>query len=131
MLKTSTTLAAATLIATLPTFTAAESTAISLSASMDDGSVTSVAVAAAFGDFAVASSVANAKGTGAASGATDDAATTPSVGVTYNNDANAYETSVTFGAAEADEIVEDDGELVCGLEGFDDNNDVVCLDVDK
>ncbi len=108
MFKTSTTLTAVALIAALPTFTVADSTAVSLSASLDDGDVTSVAVAAAFGDFAVASSFANATGTGAAAGATDDAATTPTVGVTYNSDANAYETNVAFGAAEeAEDVVSD------------------------
>ncbi len=103
MLKTTSNLVAAALVATLPTFAAAQSTAVSLSASLDDGDVTSVAVAAAFGDFAVASSVANANGTGAASGASDDAAATPNVGVTYNGDANAYETNVAFDAAAVEE----------------------------
>lgn len=105
MLKASSTLTVAALIAALPTFTLADSTAVGLSASLDDSDVTSVSVAAAFGDFAVASSVATTDGTGAAAGASDDADTTPSVGVTYNGDASAYETNVTFGAEDAAEDV--------------------------
>lgn len=113
MLKTTSNLVVAALIATLPTFSAAQSTAVSLSASLDaEQSVTSVAVAAAFGEFAVASSVANSKGTGAASGASDDAAATPAVGVTYNGDAKAYETNVAFDAAP----VEEDSEILLELD---------------
>ena len=106
MLKTTSNLVAAALIATLPTLAAADSTAVSLGVSLDDGDVTSVAVAAAFGDFAVASSVANASATGAASGASEDAAATPSVGVTFNGDADAYETNVTFDVTEVEEEIE-------------------------
>lgn len=111
MLNTPKTLTVAALIATMPTFSAAQSTAVSLSASLDDETVTSVAVAAALGDFAVASSVANANGTGAASGATDDASTTPTVNVTYNAGTNAYETNVTFGAAE--DVADEGPEIDC------------------
>lgn len=105
MLRTTSTLTAAALVATLPTIAAADSTAVSLGVSLDDGDVTSVAVAAAFGDFAVTSAVANASATGAASGATDDATTTPSVSVTFNDDADAYETNVAFIAADVAEDV--------------------------
>ncbi len=98
MFKTASTFFAVALIATMPTLIAADSTAVSLGVSLDDGNVSAVAVAAAFGDFAVASSVANANSAGAAAGASDDAATTPSASVTYNSDAGAYETNVTFAA---------------------------------
>lgn len=107
MFKTTSNLVAVAVIATLPTFAAAQSTAVGLSASLDDGDVTSVSVAAAFGDFAVASSVATTNGTGAASGASDDADATPSVAVTYNGDASAYETNVAF-----DVTVEEENELI-------------------
>lgn len=110
MFKTASNLFAAALITTMPTLTAADSTAVSLGVSLDDGSVTSVAVAAAFGDFAVASSVANANSAGAAAGASDDAAVTPTASVTYNSDANAYETNVTFAAAGA---VDDGPQISC------------------
>lgn len=104
MLKTSTNLVVAALIAALPTFAAAQSTAVALSASLVDEEVTSVAVAAAFGEFAVASSVANTNSAGAASGASEDAAATPAVSVTFNGEANAYETNVAFDAAPVEDI---------------------------
>lgn len=106
MLKTTSNLVAAALVATLPTLAAADGTAVALGVSLDDGDVTSVAVAAAFGEFAVASSVSNANASGAASGASDDAAATPSVGVTFNSDADAYETNVAFDVTAIEEEFE-------------------------
>lgn len=110
MFKTASSIMAAAMFATMPTLTVADSTAVSLGVSLDDGSVSSVAVAAAFGEFAVASSVANANSAGAAAGASDDAAVTPTASVTYNGDANAYETNVTFAAAGA---VDDGPQISC------------------
>lgn len=110
MLKTASSLVAAAIFATMPTLTVADSTAVSLGVSLDDELVTSVAVAAAFGDFAVASSVANANSAGAAAGASDDAAATPTASVTYNGDANAYETNVTFASAG---VADDGPQLSC------------------
>lgn len=124
MFKTHSTFLAAALIATLPSLTAADSTAVSLGVSLDDGDVTSVAVAAAFGDFAVASAVANASATGAAAGASDDAAVTPSASVTFNDDAGAYETNVTFvgvGEVEPDPVLtcDDLGAAIIASDGGD------------
>lgn len=103
MLKTTSYLAAVALVATLPTFATAQSIAVSLSASLDDGDPTSVSVAAALGDFAVASTVATANSTGAASGAYNGDEFSPVASVSYNADANAYETNVAFAAAPDDE----------------------------
>lgn len=98
MLKTTSFLAIAAMAATLPNLTLAQSIAVSLSASLDENDPTSVSVAAATGEFAVASSVATASSTGAAAGSGDSSDLTPSASVTYNAEANAYETNVTFGA---------------------------------
>jgi hypothetical protein len=96
-----------------PTFASADPVAASLSASFgkDFGTVIvappsgslarvtapiSVSVAGASGDFAVATSVATAKSSGAASGATNNSDLPPMVAFEYNNVSNAYETSVMF-----------------------------------
>ena len=105
MFKTTSKFVAAAMVATLPTLAAAEGLAVSLSASLDaEDGPTSVSVAAAFGDFAVASSVATAASSGAASGATDADGFSPVVAVTYNDDANAYETNVVFVSAPAEAL---------------------------
>lgn len=99
------------LTAMLPSFASAD-VAASLSASFGNnagnvnvgagnaiGTVvnpTSVSVAGAAGGFAAASSVATAHSSGAAAGATSNADFPPIADVTYKNNANAYETSVSF-----------------------------------
>ena len=114
MFKTTSKFVAAAMVATLPTLAAAEGLAVSLSASLDaEDGPTSVSVAAAFGDFAVASSVATAASSGAASGASDSTDLTPTASVRYNDDANAYETTVTFVPAPVEEAADVDDELDC------------------
>jgi hypothetical protein len=114
MIRKLSSLAAVALIATVPSVASADGLAVSLSASFGNsgsGTVvvlpnggaggtintpTSVSVAGAAGGFAVASSVATAASSGAAAGATDNEDLTPLAEVFYNDDANAYETTVSF-----------------------------------
>lgn len=100
------------LIATVPNLSAAQSVATSLSVSFgeNDGNVSlgagglptdiaapnSLSFASASGPFAVASSVANQNATGAIAGASDNVEFAPVANVTFNTQANAYETNVIF-----------------------------------
>ena len=114
MLKTTLSFTTAALLAAVPMFAAADGVAASLSASFGNGpggtvgvnvgnlsgniqAPTSVSVAGAAGDFAVASSVATAQSSGAAAGATDSTDYLPVAEVTYRGGPNAYETTVSFG----------------------------------